>query len=106
MSSRRERISSFSVESTPTVLAFSGKVASSPFQRAAGGRQTVSLTLFKSSSFTVRVSIILASIASLSKFAFVIVMKRLRVIRWLTSELTGVPSFLSAVVTADIPFVT
>ena len=106
MSSRRERISSFSVESTPTVLAFSGKEASSPFQIAAGGRQTVFLTLFKSSSFTLRVSIILASIASLSKFAFVMVMKRLSVIRWFTSELTGVPSFLSAVVTADNPLVT
>ena len=48
---------------------------------------------------------IAALIASASKFAFVMVMKRLTVTRWLISLSTGLPSLRNAVVTCERHFV-
>ena len=107
ISSLRLLISSFSVARTPTVAAFVRySLSSYDSQRAASGRLSLFESSFKSSFLTSRVFLILAIIASLSKFAFVIVMKRFKVIRWFTSLLISFPSARSLVVTADIPLLT
>ena len=74
-------MSSFSVASTPTVAAFAANSLPFPFHKDALGSADLSETSFNKFSFTLRVVLMRSTITSLSKFAFVIVVKRLRVIR-------------------------
>ena len=76
MSSRRERMSSSRVASTPTVLALSSQ-SPDPSQRAAAGRAAGSFTWGRSPALQSSTAWMSARMASLSKLALVMVTNRL-----------------------------
>ena len=95
--SRRERTSSFSVDNTPMVVAFSNIDSIELIVKVAASCKSIEATEFFRLSLVDIIFIICFSIASLSKLAFVIVMNKL-----LSTSLFVSSSFL----TSTFPLIT
>ena len=98
-------MSSFSVDSTPTVFALAAQ-SPAPSHRAASGRLSLWERRSRRAFFSSRVAAIRPSMRALSKLALVMVANRFWVMVRFTAGDTSCPSRPRATATAAIPLVT